>query len=178
MTPDGVLDESGAVIADVSAGVLSEDLELDAPSGTLIVRCGPHARRDPEPSAAALMGWSQSSWDSYFETSRGLLGRANASGIELVVWAGLGGKLSDAICTQSWVRAMGSLGPRILADPVGWIAPSMEADAEDHLTRFADAYREMGCSWGVLDRSGELAGSDAIRRAVHAIPTTRILTLG
>ncbi len=178
MTPTRVLDERGAVIADVSAGVLSEGLALDAPSGTLIVRCGHHARRDPEPSAEALRGWSRDAWDSYFAMSRGVLGRARGEGIEVVVWAGLGGRLTDAICTQSWVRAMGDLGAMVLADPVGWIAPSMAGDAGDHLRRFADAYAEMGCVWGVLDRSDELEGSDAVRSAVRSIPAPRILTLG
>lgn len=178
MTPTEVLDERGAAIADVSAGVLSEDLALDAPSGTLIVRCGHHARRDPEPSAEALRGWSQGAWDSYFAMSRAVLGRARDEGIEVVVWAGLGGRLTDAICTQSWVRAMGDLGARVLADPVGWIAPSMEGDAEDHLRRFVDAYQEMACVWGVVDRSDELGGSDSIGALIRAIPTPRILTLG
>lgn len=178
MTRTQVIGEDGAVIADVSDEVLSAEMELVAPSGTLIVRCGEHARVDPEPSAEALLGWSQDSWDSYFAMSRGVLGRAKDEGIELVVLPGLGGKLSDAICTQSWVRAMGDLGPKVLADPVGWIAPSMESDAEDHVKRFTDAYSEMGCVWGVVDRSDELGGSDRIAELVRAIPTGRILTLG
>jgi hypothetical protein len=159
-TPTPLIDEHGATHAILTRTTIERyaDDPIDAPSGTtLILACGDHHAADPDPSEAGMLSWLSSAWDAFDTACRRAIDAANARDHTLVVHPAAGGRLSDAVCTRAWIGRMGDDAPMLLADPIGWITPSMLSDAEDHLVRFVDACNELGV-WGLRVRSCERSG--------------------
>ena len=190
---DAITDESGTPVATLSPhDVLSlaqswDDSRRDT---TLIVPCGPHVAVDPEPSEDLLSQWSQDSWEPFNTAVETLSGHAGDSGIQLVVYPGAGGRLSDAVCTVSWSSSHAQIP--LLLDPVGWLTPSMMRDVEDHLIRFASLCQEIPSIWGVVMRSvtkgpdnslvpaplnAGMINPQLIERTLGSIPTPRRIEL-
>lgn len=133
---------------------LANNWEHSASTPTLIVPCGQHSQTDPEPSAELLSMWSEDSWEPFNSSVETLINHATSNQTELVILPGVGGRLSDAICTASWSNSHPEVP--LLIDPIRWLTPSMLKDLEDHMIRFASTCNELPNIWGVVLRSFEL----------------------
>lgn len=190
-TGTSILNESGksiALVADTDIMSIAEHWSDDFADSTLIVPCGPHAGIDPEPSADLLAQWSQDSWEPFNAQVLAANQLAKDSNTKLVILPGVGGRLSDAICTVSWANTHKKNG--LLIDPAGWLTPSMMTDLNDHLIRFVSMCLEIPNIWGVVIRSiqedeaghlvhaplGEgLISEELLDRTIRTIPTPRLI---
>ncbi len=149
-----IADGTGDAVARVLTHDVFEVLEHWSDSfedQTIVIPCGTHVQSDPEPSAALLSQWSQDSWEPFNEAVDKILQRASTSSTKVVILPGVGGRLSDAICTLSWAANHQSVP--LLIDPAGWLTPSMLSDLKDHLIRFTTLCAELPNIWGVVVRS-------------------------
>jgi hypothetical protein len=147
-------------------GVLDD---IDGP-GRVVLRCGEPVRANlsANDDDRLLASWSQSGWARFDEELNAAVELAAQRDIELMVRPGALGMLSDAICTCSWARRSESLGCSLLLDPIGWLVPSMLADAGDHLRRIADLCSSCPKVGGVMVRSVRLDGDGGlVETAIH-----------
>ena len=160
-----IVDADGAVLAAISPdpiGSLDADTLDRASGGVLVAPCGEHAQTDRPPTKDSLDQWSEDAWDRFTDAFTRSRDAARERGVELVVHPGAGGRLTDAICTRVWLEGFAHDAPPMLADPVGWLTPSMLGDADDHLARFTDAINAWPGVWGVLIRSCAPRGDDSL----------------
>jgi len=132
--------------------------------GRVVLRCSEpvHANLSANDDDRLLASWSQSGWARFDEELETVVELTAQRGIELMLRPGALGMLSDAICTCSWARRSESLGCTLLLDPVGWLVPSMLADAGDHLRRIADLCGSCSKVGAVMVRSVRLDGDDGL----------------
>ncbi len=98
-----------------------------------------HKGDEPDDDASSwLRSWSESGWARFDERCRAANQRASELGIGLMIRPGLGGMLSDAVCTLSWCTRGAGQDATLLLDPLGWVAPSMMRDLDDHLDRICE----------------------------------------
>lgn len=95
--------------------------------------------RPVDDAASSFATWSNAGWDSFEADLRDAIELCDNTKpkSKALLWPGVGSVLSDGVSTLSFARKHESVG--LVIDPVAWITGSMRADAEDHLSRFADA---------------------------------------
>lgn len=136
--------------------------------------------RPVEDAASSFATWSNAGWESFEEQLRTA---TNAAGscrpdAKALLWPGVGSMLSDGVSTLSFARKHPAIG--LVIDPVAWLTESMRTDAEDHLSRFAQAMSLCESLDAIIVRAvasdGTLPGIDAL--AVETLLTPAIERAG